>query len=215
MRIVGMQINVPLFHPDIPTDHATHIEMAKKRLSEKDIEQLLIHYRSERRRLTFQLEQVKDAIADLRGSEPTTPAKNAPTVKRGPGRPRKAESEKVAKRKKPGRRKKREIKEGGYRLNPWDTMVVETIKKSGLLMTKEDLLKASLAWSKKNEPKLTAEEVETKLTRTLQKLSGKRGELGTHRTGLRRGYHYGIKDWFFASSGKLRKTHYDKLVISE
>ena len=72
-----MQINVPLFHPDIPTDHATHIEMAKKRLSEKDIEQLLIHYRSERRRLTFQLEQVKDAIADLRGSEPTTPAKNA------------------------------------------------------------------------------------------------------------------------------------------
>jgi hypothetical protein len=53
-----------------------------------------------------------------------------------------------------------------------------------------------------------------KLTRVLQKLSGKRGVLGAHRSGLRRGYHYGLKDWFFASSGALRKQHYDKLVLT-
>ena len=62
---------------------------------------------------------------------------------------------------------------------------------------------------------MSAPEVEVKITRVLQKLSGKRGELGTHRTGLRRGYHYGLKEWFFASSGLLRRSYLDKLVIKK
>ena len=73
----------------------------------------------------------------------------------------------------------------------------------------------ALKWAAKAEPKMKPDEVEAKVTRTLQKLSGKRGELGTHRTGLRRGYHYGIKDWFFATSGKLKKACFDKLVPAD
>jgi len=190
--------------------------MPPKRLSEKEIGQLLGQYRSERRRLMFQLETVRTAIRDLKAGlsgSPATPATGDVPVKRGPGRPRKTDAEKALTRKKPGRRKKRTIEGGGYRLNDWDKTILDTIRNRNQLLPKEELLKAVSAWAKKNEPSMSAEEVEAKLTRVLQKLSGKRGELGTHRTGLRRGYHYGIKEWFFASSGLLRKQHYDKLVL--
>jgi hypothetical protein len=135
-------------------------------------------------------------------------------VKRGPGRPGKAEGGKATRRRKPGRRKKRTIKDGGYRLSEWDDMVVNAITKAGRLLTKEELRAQAMVWAKKNEPLMKEDEIDVKLTRVLQKLSGKRGVLGTHRTGLRRGYHYGLKDWFFASSGSLRKQHYDKLVLT-
>jgi len=189
--------------------------MAKRRLNEKDIENLLGQYRSERRRLIFQLDRVRDAIIDLKSQRvaPTAQDGEAP-VKRGPGRPRKnPEDLAVRYRKKTGPRKKRVVKGGGYRLSPWDTMIVDTIKKSDQLQPKEVLMRAALAWARKNEPTMNEEEVAGKLTRVLQKLSGKRGVLGTHRSGLRRGYHYGLKDWFFSSSGALRKQHMKKLVL--
>lgn len=189
--------------------------MPPKRLSEKEIDQLLGQYRSERRRLMFQLETVRTAIRDLKAglSGNASPANGEAPVKRGPGRPRKTDAEKALTRKKPGRRKKRTIEGGGYRLNEWDKTILDTIRKRDQLLPKEELLKAVSAWAKKNEPAMSAEEVEAKLTRVLQKLSGRRGELGTHRSGLRRGYHYGLKEWFFASSGLLRKQHFDKLVL--
>jgi hypothetical protein len=204
----------------------THIiPMAKrKRLSEKDIDQLLSHYRAERRRLVFQLETARTAIIDLKRAKVALPkatvtkaasgvTKEAP-VKRGPGRPRKTEkaAPKTAKRG-PGRPPKRVRPPRD--LNPWDTMVVNAIKSSGRLLTKEDLLAAAKQWAGANEPKLKAAEVEAYLTRTLQKLSGRKKMLGTHHSGLRRGYHYGLQDWFFASSGKLRKNHYDRLVLTK
>ena len=188
--------------------------MPPKKLSDKEIDQLLTQYRSERRRLLYQLETVRSAMRDLKAGlsdSPSPPAEG--TVKRGPGRPRKTDAEKAAAKKKPGRRKKRTIVGGGYRLSDWDEMIVDTIRQRDLLLPKEELYTASLAFAKKHEPLLTPEEVEAKLTRVLQKLSGKRGVLGAHRSGLRRGYHYGLKEWFFASSGLLRKQHYDKLVL--
>lgn len=190
--------------------------MPPKKLSEKDVEQLLIQYRSERRRLMFQLENIRAAIADLKTlrGDSTKEEGGDGAPKRGPGRPRKAESEKVKRGRKPGRPKKRRV-EGGYRLSPWDNVVLDTISNKNLLLPKEDLLKALKAWAKKNEPSMSEKEVEDKLTRVLQKLSGKRGMLGTHRSGLRRGYHYGLKEWFFASSGKLRQQHLDKLVLAK
>jgi hypothetical protein len=193
--------------------------MANKRLSEKDIDQLLNQYRSERRRLGFQLENVRRAISELKSVRTTmAPAagsgSDTPVVKRGPGRPRKDPNAPVTPRKS-GRRKKRQIKEGGYRLSDWDTMVINSITKSDRLLPKEDILKNARQWANKAYPDMSEAEVEAKITRVLQKLSGKRGALGTHRSGLRRGYHYGVKDWFFASSGKLRKQHLDKLVLSE
>ena len=150
--------------------------MAIKRLSTKDVEQLLAQYRSERRRLNFQLDKVRAAITELKGSiGPGGIEVVVDPVKRGPGRPRKDPSQLASAKQKTGR-KKREIKDGGYRL-----------------------------------PDLTPKDVEDKLTRVLQKLSGKRQILGTHRTGMIRGYHYGIMDWFFASSGKLRKQHFERI----
>lgn len=189
--------------------------MAKKRLSEKDLDQLLSHYRAERRRLMFQLELVRSTILDLKkvkGSQSVQVAKAADPatgiVKRGPGRPRKVEGAVRA----PVASKKRERKE--RELNAWDTQVIDAIRSSGRLMPKEELLKHVSEWAATHQPSLTATEVETFLTRTLQKLSGKKKLLGTHHTGLRRGYHYGLKDWFFQSSGKLRKQHFDRLVLS-
>ena len=180
--------------------------MAKRRLSEKDVNELLNQYRSERRRLNFQLERVREAIADLKeGGDGTARRKKKSTTQ--------TTTAKTTRRRKPGRRKKRTITDGGYRLSNWDEMIVKTITDKDQLLPKADLLNASLKWAKKNAPEMSEEEVLGKLTRVLQKLSGKRGILGAHRTGLRRGYHYGLKDWFFNSSGGLRKKHFDKLVL--
>ncbi len=192
--------------------------MAKKRLSEKDVDQLLSHYRSERRRLNFQLGLVRSTITDLKKNRANTPVRATSTtssvpgeVKRGPGRPRKSEAA-VKTPGKPGRPKRRERKE--RQLNEWDNVILEGINTSGRLLPKEELLDRAISWASENEPTLSKEEVEAFVTRSLQKLSGKKKLLGTHHSGLRRGYHYGLKDWFFQSSGKLRKQHYDRLVLS-
>ena len=191
--------------------------MAKKRLSEKDIDQLLGHYRAERRRLSFQLELVRNTIVDLKKAQVDAPPSVKRTTvtidgvpKRGPGRPRK-EGNSANMPGKPGRPKKRERKERP--LNEWDTVILDAIKSTGRLLPKEELLEFTAAWAAKNAPALSPAEVEAFLTRSLQKLSGKKKLLGTHHSGLRRGYHYGMKDWFFQSSGKLRKQHYDRLVL--
>lgn len=197
--------------------------MAKrKRLSEKDIDQLLGHYRAERRRLAFQLETVRTAINDLQKAKNALPRTAAGSTdapaKRRPGRPRKSENERsTAPRKRskrgPGRPPKRVIPPRP--LNDWDNMVLGAIKSANKLLPKEDLLTAAKQWASSRKPGMKAAEIEAHLTRTLQKLSGRKKMLGTHHTGLRRGYHYGLKDWFFASSGKLRKNHYDKLVLTK
>lgn len=191
--------------------------MAKKRLNEKDVDQLLNHYRSERRRLNFQLGLVRSTIVDLKKEKENAPMKSSASkatedgvVKRGPGRPRKTEGNAKAPGK-PGRPKKRERKERA--LNEWDNVILDAVNSTGRLLPKEELLEHATAWAAKNQPALTNVEVEAFLTRSLQKLSGKKKLLGTHHSGLRRGYHYGLKDWFFQSSGKLRKQHYDRLVL--
>lgn len=189
--------------------------MANKRLSEKDIKELLGQYRSERRRLNFQLEKVRTSIKELKAlmGDGDPDADDEIPASKGPHRPQKArKTTRVPK--KPGRRKKRTVV-GGYRLSEWDQLVLDAIRKSGKLLPKEDIMRTATAWARKHEPSLNEGEIEAKITRVLQKLSGKRGELGAHQSGLRRGYHYGLKEWFFASSGKLRKQHYDKLVLTK
>ena len=83
--------------------------MAKKRLNPKEVDQLLTQYRSERRRLMFQLETVREAIRGLkevRGDN--TEEGDETSVKPGPGRPRKTAAEGAVARKS-GRRKRRAI----------------------------------------------------------------------------------------------------------
>lgn len=201
--------------------------MAKKRLGEKDIDQLMVHYRSERRRLMFQLDQVRLALKDLKraltslprtGTKPAgkisgSRSKADPGVKRGPGRPRKNPTAQERTKRGPGRPPKRVRPE--RQLNEWDQMVLGSIKSSGKLLPKEEIMEYATKWAAVNQPSMKKAEVEQYVTRTLQKLSSKKGLLGTHHTGLRRGYHYGLKDWFFSSSGKLRRQHYDKLVLTK
>jgi hypothetical protein len=196
--------------------------MAKKRIPEKDIEALLTHYRGERRKLVFQLTQVRSALKDLKRSKAALP-KTVPkpnvvtlpdgTVKRRPGRPRKGEVVVSKKPKRgPGRPPKR-VKEP-RELNGWDNMVLGAIRATGQLLPKEELMKHAVKWAGAYEPSMKGPEVETMVTRTLQKLTSKRKMLGTHHTGLRRGFHYGLKEWFFNSSGKLRRQHFDRLVLT-
>ena len=184
--------------------------MAGERMSKNDVEHLLKLYFSERRRLMFQLERVRASIAELKRRKVLKEEKEENSAeglpKRGPGRPPKTEGAPARRGRKPGRRKKRTTKNGGYRLNPWDLMVRESIERSGLLV-KEDLLAIATEWAKRNDPKRKGKAIDIKLTQTLQKLSGKRGILGKQRTGDRRGYHYGLKDWFFKNANKLRPAY--------
>ncbi len=178
--------------------------MAKDRLRKPELDELLGEYFAERRMLMFKLEKVRAAIAELKRVK----------VEKEEAAEAKEEARKTRPkaRRKPGRRKKRTVV-GGYRLNAWDNMVVEAITRSNRLLTKQELLDISTAWAKREEPSAKAADVELKLTRTLQKLSGKRGVLGAHRSGKMRGYHYGIIDWFF--HGKLRKEHKEKVSLPE
>ena len=127
--------------------------MAKRRLSEKNIDQLLVHYRNERRRLSYQLDLVRGAIADLKKEKEVVAAMPVPTStssadvpKRGPGRPRK-DATVTASAGKPGRPKKRERKERA--LNEWDNIVIDAINSSGLLLPKEDILEHVKTWATK------------------------------------------------------------------
>lgn len=188
--------------------------MPKKRFTEKDIEQLLGHYRAERRKLMFQLDAVRRSLKELRGIKITGASAPIALVKRGPGRPRKTDGP-VRRARGSGRKRKRAVKNGGYRLSAWDQNVIDSIRSSGRLLTKQELLANLKKWASKNERSVPAVEVEARLTRVLQKLSGKRGVLGTHRSGLQRGYHYGLKEWFFSTSGRLRRQHLQRLVLKK
>ncbi len=196
--------------------------MAKKRMNRNDAENLLAHYRSERRRLIFQLNLTRTALKDLKRLLNSLP-KEAPkpnvvvlpdgTVKRRPGRPRKGEVVEKKPKRGPGRPPKRKFPERP--LNEWDNMVINAIKNKGKLLPKDELFKNAVSWASVHQPGMKKPQVEVFLTRTLQKLSGRKKMLGAHHTGLRRGNHYGLIDWFFKSSGKLRRQHLDKLDLSK
>ncbi len=194
--------------------------MAKKRLNENEVDMLLSHYRSERRRLNFQLASVRTALRDLKRVKASLP-KTAPkpnvvvmadgTVKRRPGRPRKGEVVVKKPKRGPGRPPKRVLPP--RELNKWDNMVMGAIRSSGKLMAKEDLMKYAIHWAGSNEPSMKKPAVEAFVTRTLQKLGGRKKLLGMHHTGMRRGNHYGLREWFFKSSGKLRSQHLNRLEL--
>lgn len=199
--------------------------MARKRLSEKEIGLLLGQRRSERRVLMFQLDDVRRSIGELKqllkSANRASDKKgdpNAVPVKRGPGRPRKyppgeAPALKRRYRRKPGRKASRKGKT--YRPSEWDQAVLNAIASKKMLMTKSELLAEIRKWAAKNKTGMKPVEVETHLTRTLQKLSTDQRELGTYHSGLIRGNHYGLKQWFFSTTKKLRPQHLDKLDVKK
>lgn len=186
--------------------------MARERLKKEELDRLLTELFGERRLLMYKLDRVREAISELKALRESKEATEAGTEAPAGDGTRSARGAKAKRRRKHGRRKKRKVV-GGYRLNEWDNMVVGAIKNADRLLSKEELRDKATAWAKKAHPKLTADELDVKLTRSLQKLSGKRGVLGKHRSGLQRGLHYGVIDWFF--NGKLRKENKSKLVVAK
>ncbi|MBL7964341.1 MAG: hypothetical protein JNM31_10925 [Flavobacteriales bacterium] len=191
-----------------------------KRLSTKDIDQLLVQYRGERRRLLFQLDGVRKALRELKGMSAAAAkaerSSGSPNTlpKRRPGRPKAAAKAAKKVKRGPGRPSKRK-REGGPKINAWDQVIINTITSAKRLLPKEDLKHAAMTYAAKAHKGMKEDEVEAYVTRALQKLTSRVKKLGMHHTGLRRGNHYGLGEWFFASSGKLRRTHYDKLVLTE
>ena len=173
------------------------------RLSEEEIENLLASYRSQRKQLNYQLSMVQQAIKNLKHVRGLK-------VELAEARAEKRANTPRTYKRKPGRRKKRTVI-GGYKLNPWDQFVVDTITANDRLMTKAELIDISKEWAKANSVKATAAQREIKITRSLNKLGGKRGDIGKHRTGVGRGLHYGLGDWFFANTGKLKAIFNDKV----
>ena len=173
------------------------------RLSDTEIDELLATYRSQRKQLNYQMGLIQTAIKDLKDTRARKEERAIERAEQRANAPRKA-------KRKPGRRKKRTV-QGGYKMNPWDQFIVDTITTHDRLMTKAELIDISKDWIKQNAIKATAAEREVKITRSLNKLGGKRNDIGKHRTGVGRGLHYGIGDWFFSNSGKMKAVFKDKI----
>jgi len=174
------------------------------RLSETEIDELLSTYRSQRKQLNYQMGLVKTAIKDLKDTRVRKEERAIEQAEHRANAPRKT-------KRKPGRRKKRTVV-GGYKVNPWDQFVIDTITTHDRLMTKAEMITIAKDWAKQNSIKATAAEREIKITRSLNKLGGKRHDIGKHRTGVGRGLHYGIGEWFFSNTGKMKAVFKDKIV---
>jgi len=177
------------------------------RLSDDEIDELLASYRSERKQLNFKLGLVQKTIKDLKGIR-------VRKVELAHEREENKANAPSRYKRKPGRRKKRTVV-GGYRMNPWDQFVIDAIEAKGQLMTKAELIAASKVWVKANNIKAKAADLEIKITRSLNKLGGKRNDVGKHRSGVGRGLHYGVGEWFFANTGKLKAVFNDKVPAFE
>jgi hypothetical protein len=202
-----------------------------KNISEKERTELLTHYLGEKRKLTIQLDFIRQIIDDLQvntksddinpiqkkgrgrprknqsglGLSPTR-ASDGTQVKRGPGRPKLTEEEKAARRAAKGQSStKKERKERA--LNQLDQLVIEAITSSDKFKTSKELLTEALGSNAGTEPKALS----IKLAASLQKLT-KKGLLRKHHSGIGRGDHYGLDVWF-DSTGKLTEEGRDKLVV--
>lgn len=197
----------------------------KMKLSEIDL--LLRHYRTERRVLGFQMKQTRITIKDLQKLRNAAEKEGAAKIKklgiqkRGPGRPRKnpvpppITEAPVRKRKRGPGRPKRKAGEAP-RMNDWDKAIIAAITSKGELMTKQAIREEMRIWAKKNQSDVATSDVEVYVTRALQKLTkGYTRSLGMYHSGLRRGNHYGLIEWFFRSNGKLRPSSLNRLNLAK
>lgn len=172
--------------------------MPRISLKPNEIDELISSYRSELKKMRYQISQVNDAISQLQELK----AEKIEAKER-------KEVEKAKVKKKPGRKPKRgrkPRKTKGYRLSDWDKFLIETIEANKLPMTSGELLEAATRHVTMEKLDLNEEQIKGKVARSLQKLANKRGLLG--KTSSRgRGYVYGLNDWFFARSGRLKKAY--------
>jgi len=174
--------------------------MPRISLSVTEIDDLINAYRSSLKKLRFEMAQINEAIESLqemkaiketpKEAKPAPPAqKKTATAKARP-----------AKKKKRGRKPR---KTKGYRLSDWDNQLIEVIRENNQPMASAELLDAMASRMGEVE---NMEQLKGKIARSLQKLANKRGVLGKA-SSRGRGYVYGLSDWFFARSGRLKKAY--------
>ncbi|MBE0642359.1 MAG: hypothetical protein IH599_10005 [Bacteroidales bacterium] len=162
--------------------------------------------------MRFELAQLTETIASLQEmkisrqeaaeaklaakAEAKAEAKAAKT-KRKPGRPA---------TKKPAKRGRKPRRTKGYRLSDWDNFLVELIRENQKPMTSSELLEAATLKAPERNIAIEADQIKGKVARSLQKLANKRGVLGKA-SSRGKGYVYGVAEWFFARSGRLKKSY--------
>lgn len=177
--------------------------MPRISLSVNEIDELISAYRSSLKKMRYQINQVNDTIKGLEDmkaeklepKEVKVKVKQKPDVKKKPG--------------KPGRKPKRgrkPLRTPGYKLSDWDEFLIQTIRENNKPMTSAELIDAALEMVKKENMNVDEVAVKGKIARSLQKLANKRGTLGKG-SSAGKGYVYGLGEWFFARSGRLKKAY--------
>lgn len=175
--------------------------------------------------------KAKTAAATTTASTTTTTK-----AKRGPGRPRKAASaaktkkattaKKTAAKKTTAKKstakkttakktaakkplvKKLENNTSGYRLSDWDALVIDTLNKSGSVLSKQDICDAADKWAKGEKKGMDSKQVYTKVSNVLHKLTNKKNILNRFSNDKVKNS-YGLADWF-TPQGNLRDEHLPK-----
>lgn len=238
-------------------------------LTEGEINELILRYQSERKKLEYQISLVNQAVSELEthlGSfnspalitpeavpatpeaAPATP-EEAPVVKkekaaapkkRGPkpgtkrkrGRPRKNATQvassapatssktksksaptkaaaKKATKKAPAPKAEAGSDNKGYRLSDWDEFVLTTLTSENKLLSKADLDTFAQKFTADKGVSMSDKQRYVKVSNVLHKLANKRKDVMKYNISKGKVL-YGLSDWFFANSGKLKKAYIPK-----
>ena len=205
------------------------IELENLSLTEKEVADLINQYRSEIRKLEYQLEKAKDAVSELTDRSGIEISKasiqTTPTTKKRRGRPPKQKTRgssngtatAKAPKKRRGRPPKSETKakakttktkksrSEGYRLSEWDNFIINELKKAKRVMINAEFLKKAMSKSKREKLGLTETDIKGKLNRSIHKLANKREEI-VKVSYPGKGFAYGLKTWK-DDSGQLESRY--------
>lgn len=182
--------------------------MKKSVLSEVEIKDLISRYESELRKLNYQVDNIRETIAELTGylgedmrrdyaPVPEIRSQTHESLRKKRGRPPKSQKE-IAE---PAPVVHAEKK--GYKLSDWDNLVLESITSAGkALLTAEILDYVDKNLSKYNLPQ-DHTLAKNKVTRSLQKLVNRRGDLAKAKY-AGKGFKYALPAWV-GKRGKLDK----------
>jgi hypothetical protein len=194
--------------------------MPRRKFTDLEIKELISFYKSELKKLQFRIGEIKEVLEKLQGKvrdededaseglvekparKPRTP--KAPKAPKAPREPKAAKepAKKKGRPKKRGRKKKR----APYKLNQYDTFVLEYLDKEDRLLSRNDIENGLRKFHEAEGEEANDEQISTKVTRILQKLGTKRGSIRKFAISGR-GYGYGLDKWFFGTTGKLKRKY--------
>ncbi len=178
-------------------------------LTKLEIEDLINRYRSEMRKLQYQINNVQHAINDLyslmpdsgsvNGASPAKPAASAPSTMStvdSPAKPAAAKEKVTTAQEEEEDEDDLNIEQlgKGYRLSDWDLLIINALKSEKKVLINSDLFEAGRRKVEKDGVKMSDQDIKGKLNRSLHKLANKRGALKKiPHTG--RGFAYALSTW--------------------